>query len=268
MKNALKILIKILPLIVNFLSKIVKKKKEDQESYSAPVELDYEIPEEHHHTNLSLADHETKMIFLDYGHGGIDENGNYTTKGKLYKHKNGLFHDDKTFYEGVFNRAQAKLVAKSLIDKDISFRFVADPVEDTSLESRVNYANGIARKIGIENTLYISFHADAFDGTARGFSIYTSPGFTKSDVLADALFKEVSNKMGHLIRMRFDKSDGDYDKEARFYVLTQTLMPALLIEHLFFDNFEDAKLLMDSNVQKMFADCTVSVLEKWWKEEI
>lgn len=257
MKNRIKIFLRLLSFVVKFFISKNPAEKTKPQSYSAPqskIEKIFYIPP-----------HEKRMVFLDWGHGGINENGEYTTNGKLHKHKNGKFHDGSTFYEGVFNRIQAKNVAKRLIDKDIPFRFVADPVEDTSLEDRVNFANDVAKYLGKENCLYISFHADAFNGYARGFSVYTSPGITKSDKVAEELFKTVSNKMGHLIRLRFDKSDGDYDKEAKFYVLTQTSMSAILIEHLFFDNYEDAKLLMNKGIQDLFAQCTVEVIEKWHK---
>lgn len=256
MRNKIKYLVRFLPLIVNFIKYFLSKKKKPNKE---------DEPISYSKTNVFLSDHEEKIVFLDFGHGGIDTQGNYTTDGKLHDHGKGKFHNGSVFYEGVFNRIQTKKVAKKLIDKDIPFRFVAHPYKDTPLKDRVDYANDVAKKIGVSNTLYVSFHADAFNTHARGFSVYTSPGITRSDTIADALFKEVSNKMGHLITMRFDKSDGDYDKEARFYVLTQTFMPAILIEHLFFDNFEDAKMLMDEKIQELFAECTASVIEKWHK---
>jgi len=40
-----------------------------------------------------------KNIILDFGHGGIDESGKYTTKGKKHDFGNG-----EVAYEGVLNR--------------------------------------------------------------------------------------------------------------------------------------------------------------------
>ena len=37
-------------------------------------------------------------------------------------------------------------------------------------------------------------------------------------------------------------------------------MPAILIEHLFFDNYEDAKLLMDEEIQELFAEAQVRAI--------
>ena len=41
-------------------------------------------------------------------------------------------------------------------------------------------------------------------------------------------------------KYRLDYSDGDVDKEANFYVLRKTKMPAVLLEMWFFDNYNDA----------------------------
>ena len=57
--------------------------------------------------------------------------------------------------------------------------------------------------------------------------------------------------------MRADTSDNDHDKEARFFVLTRTVMPAMLVEHLFFDNYDDASLLMDDEIVERFAEAQV-----------
>jgi N-acetylmuramoyl-L-alanine amidase len=111
--------------------------------------------------------------------------------------------------------------------------------------------------------IFISNHANASGNhQARGFEVYTTPGTTKSDKFADLLWEQVNTLLGDKIRMREDRLDGDYDKEARFYVLRKTVMPAILVEHLFFDNFEDAKLLMNDFVIEMFAEAQVrSILE-------
>jgi N-acetylmuramoyl-L-alanine amidase len=43
---------------------------------------------------------------------------------------------------------------------------------------------------------------------------------------------------------RMDKTDGDYDKEANFYVLKHTYCPAVLIECMFQDNKCDVEYLL------------------------
>jgi len=95
---------------------------------------------------------------------------------------------------------------------------------------------------------------------ARGFEVYTTPGKTKSDLFAELLWKEVKTLLGDRIKMRADTSDGDHDKEARFFVLRKTKMPAILVEHLFFDNFADANLLMDDGIVELFAEAQVRAI--------
>jgi N-acetylmuramoyl-L-alanine amidase len=103
--------------------------------------------------------------------------------------------------------------------------------------------------------IYISNHSNASGShLAKGFEIYTSRGKTKSDEIADIHWNNVKDLLGDRIRYRSDRSDGDHDREASFFVLTKTAMPAILIEHLFFDNFDDASLLMDDEIIERFAE--------------
>jgi len=52
------------------------------------------------------------------------------------------------------------------------------------------------------------------------------------------------------LKLRYDLTDGDKDKEAEFYVLRRTACPAVLVECLFFDNPEDYALLKDPEFVK------------------
>ena len=141
----------------------------------------------------------------------------------------------------------------------IRYIIVSHPYLDLSLEYRVQTANWYHRTY--KQGIFVSSHANAADGqVARGFEIYTTPGNTRSDSFADMLWNQVGELLGDRIRMRSDRSDGDYDKEARFYVIRRTVMPAILIEHLFFDNFDDAQLLMDEEVQEYFAEAQVRAI--------
>jgi N-acetylmuramoyl-L-alanine amidase len=64
--------------------------------------------------------------------------------------------------------------------------------------------------------------------------------------------------------MRPDTTDGDNDKEAGFYVIVNTVMPAILNEHLFFDNYEDAMLLMNDDIVDLFAEAQVRTIIQWF----
>jgi N-acetylmuramoyl-L-alanine amidase len=202
-------------------------------------------------------------VFLDAGHGGLDANGDYVTApSKQFEHSQGTFHNGGWFYEGVFNRTMTDRIAMKLERLGISYIMVSHEYLDTPLSYRVDMANWYHRNY--KPGVFISCHANAFNTRARGYEIYTSRGTTNSDAIADLHWKHVKDLLGDKISMRTDTSDGDLDKEAGFYVLTKTVMSAILIEHLFFDNYDDAKLLMNDEIVDRFAEATVRTVVQWF----
>lgn len=105
-----------------------------------------------------------------------------------------------------------------------------------------------------EADLFVSIHCNSEDsGTARGWEIWTSPGQTGSDAIATSVYTAVQN-MFPFMKMRIDTSDGDPDKEASFYVLKHSNMPAILIELAFISNKEDEMMLDNSQFIRTMAD--------------
>ena len=204
-----------------------------------------------------------KVIFLDAGHGGIDPSGNYTTAPKkMWDHKEGTFHDGSIFYEGVKNREYCKLIRKACSLAGVTVIPVYHPYKDTSLSARVNIANEYHKNIC--EGIYVSEHSNAANTEAKGFSVWTSIGQTKSDLYADILLDFYNNsfKGYDAVRIREQEyNDGDGDYEENFKVLRETSMPAILTENLFFDNFSDATLLMSETYKMKY----VSVLVNWFK---
>ena len=203
-------------------------------------------------------------VFLDAGHGGIDADGKYVTApSKQFKHSRGTFHGDGWFYEGVWNRILTDRVAQKLDKLGISNLIVSHEYLDLSLHYRVDMANWYYKNY--KKGIYISNHSNASSShNARGFEIYTSRGKTNSDKIADIHWNNVRDVMGDRIKYREDRSDGDHDREASFFVLTKTRMPAILIEHLFFDNFNDASLLMEDNIIERFAEAQVRTVIQYF----
>lgn len=192
------------------------------------------------------------LWLLDAGHGGVTKEGKYTTApAKMHK-----FPDGFTVLEGVVNRQISELVYKSLELKQIDFALVYDDVEDTPLSQRTTTADNVYRKD--KRAVYLSIHSNA--GGGSGFEIFTSPGQTKSDKIAN-IFCEIYKKRFPGFPFRADKSDGDADKEADFYVLRKTDCPAVLVENLFFDNRTDANFLTSTDGQKQIAACIVEAIE-------
>ena len=95
--------------------------------------------------------------------------------------------------------------------------------------------------------LLVSVHCNAAGNgqwmTARGWSAYTTPGHTKSDILAESLYTAAA-KIINGQHFRTDRSDGDSDIEERFYILKNTNCAAVLTENLFQDNKEDVSFLL------------------------
>jgi len=196
---------------------------------------------------FSITGKSNYVWILDAGHGGMSPKGVYTTApSKMAK------FTEFTVYEGVINRNIMLDVIEGLIDKGIDYIVVSDNWEDTPLSQRVNRADNIYMKH--KNAVYVSIHSNA--GGGSGFEIFTSPGQTKSDKIAN-VFCETYQKHFPTMKFRADKADGDADKEADFYVLRKTDCPAVLVENLFFDNLEEAKFLMSPEGQKAIADCIV-----------
>ena len=115
------------------------------------------------------------------------------------------------------------------------------------LNFRVRKVNEVCKIYGKENVIYVSLHVNASGNgqwmKASGWEIFTSPGQTKSDVLATCMWNAANIYLNGESKMRSDWSDGDPDKEAAYMVLTKTKCPAVLVENLFMDNKEDLNIL-------------------------
>ena len=101
--------------------------------------------------------------------------------------------------------------------------------------------------------IFISLHCNsAENSSARGYEVWTSPGDTLGDALATCLYRQIAAEFPDRAG-RTDYSDGDPDKESRFYVLVHTDAPACLVEMAFISNEEEAELLADAAWQDRYA---------------
>ena len=187
-------------------------------------------------------------IVVDYGHGGMIE-GKYQTAGKQYTFTN---YDDYWVGEGVLNRKSAAYLIRYALEAGVTVydavarkqwttppRWTQLEQEDTSLSSRVQYANGVPQRSGI----YLSLHSNAIGDSsvgpsqsARGVSFYTYFGQTGSDDIASALSDSFKAVVYPSMPIR-------KNEEANFYVLKNTAGVAVLGESGFFTNISDARFL-------------------------
>ena len=120
--------------------------------------------------------------------------------------------------------------------------------QNRELSYRVQKVNDWCKTYGVKNCIYVSIHVNAAGGDgkwhkATGWEAYTTKGVTKSDKLAECLYSAAKqNLTGQKIRT--DKSDGDSDQEANFYVIRKTNCPAVLTENFFQDNKKDVEYLL------------------------
>lgn len=208
-------------------------------------------------------DHKYTSIVIDYGHGE-------DTPGKRYT----FLPDGMECREYKTNRMTAALLIPKLLKagfivhdcvalrkwtlEDIKADWCWHSLEqqDISLYRRVMYCNSIP------DSIVLSLHSNAVgyankgpSQKARGGCMYTSPGQTKSDVLAEDLYSAfvAAFRSEPVFMQKGDTSDGDHDREARFYMLMKTWAPAVLGEMLFFVNREDADFLMSPHGQEVIA---------------
>lgn len=191
-------------------------------------------------------------IILDAGHGGM-KNGKYVTApAKMYEHPDGT-----TVYEGVFNRDIVNRIQNSLAGRGVSVFLTCNGPDDISLKDRVAFANGKAKQF--DHAVFISVHGNAGKGT--GFEVFTSKGETYSDQIADYYMDAMAEEFPDQTA-RVDITDGDKDKEANFYVLKNTICPAILTESFFMDNLEDAKLMLSFEGKRKIANAHIKMIEK------
>ena len=203
----------------------------------------------------------SRLILFDLGHGGIDpDTGKYVTE----PNKQFFHHDFGWFYEGEWNRNLMKEIttlftqynSKAKQNEQIRYNWFPYDYQDVSLRSRVLAYNEMSN--AQNKAVIISLHANASpDHNGRGFEIFTSKGETLSDQYATMIGEEFNADpiLVDSFAFRTDyASDGDLDKEADFYVLKKAIAPAVLVEHGFFDNVEDAALLLNTDIINRFAN--------------
>jgi len=175
-----------------------------------------------------------KTILLDNGHGGLI-NGVYQTPGK----RSPLWGDGTQLFEGEFNRSIVNGIINKLTVLNIPYVNITPEYDDIPLETRVQRANQYP------DGVLISVHSNA--GGGSGFEAYTYYGTSKSDKYATIMYKEFSKEFP-TIKVRSDYIDGDIDKESNLYILRNTIMPAVLTENFFMDNFHECKEYLMTHV--------------------
>ena len=177
-------------------------------------------------------------ILIDNGHG-------VNTPGKR--------SPDGRFREYAWAREIARAIVADCKDLGYDAELLVPEEYDVCLSARCYRANCWCERLGKSNVLLVSIHVNAAGKgdrwyNATGWSAYTCKGQTRSDKLADCLYKQAGLWLpGH--RLRMDYSDGDPDIESDFAILKKTACPAVLTENGFQD-CEESLQFLESNEGK------------------
>ena len=185
-------------------------------------------------------------ILIDNGHG-IETPGKRSPNGVLREY--------------AWNRLIASRIVDRLLSLGLDAELLVPEETDISLPERCRRVNTWCRRLGKNNVIVISIHANAaghgdrwYDAT--GWCAYTSRGNTQADALATSLYHAAQVHLPGK-RLRTDYTDSDPDMEADFYILRHTTTPAVLTENLFMDNPTDCAFLLSEEGQEAIVNLHV-----------
>jgi N-acetylmuramoyl-L-alanine amidase len=190
------------------------------------------------------------LVIIDNGHG-VD------TQGK----RSPVWADGARLFEYEFNRDVAALIAYKCKCNNIPFKMLVTEMHDVSLAERVRRANAIYESD--KDAFLVSVHANAGGGT--GWEVWTSVGYTKSDVYATIFFEEAMKAFPEW-KMRRDMTDGDADKETQFYILKNTKCPAVLTENFFMDTERDCRFILSETGRESIATMHFKAIKRIFNE--
>lgn len=140
--------------------------------------------------------------------------------------------------------------------------------DDIPLSVRAAKANKYGR-----NTCYISVHSNAAGNgtkwmTARGWSIFTTKGYTKADPIAQIFVEEADKLLPEIgcKTRKYKQKKYEQDWEENFTVLARTIMPAVLTENLFFDNRIENAILQTEEGVDVLARIHFNAMKRIMKE--
>ncbi len=202
------------------------------------------------------------LIFLDAGHG--DKGGDF-----------GACYDNTRESDITLKFAQAL----ELELMKLGYRVLQTREKTVSDLPMTNHSLGdLPARVDMANknmaNLYISLHCNASTSSqASGMEIYYYPTSWASEKLAYWIENEIKyiKKVKKAKTIPAEKPKmwdfGDRGtKRGRFYVLSQTNCPAVLIETLFLSNIEDRARLKNRDFQKSFAFAIANGIDRYLQQ--
>lgn len=194
-------------------------------------------------------------ILLDPGHGK-------NTPGK----RSPIWEDGSQLFEWEFTRDVCRRIERRLERLKIPSEIIVKEAIDISLPVRVRRANEIYAHD--PDSFLISVHGNAVnEGSGEGWEVWTSPGPTEGDRIATFLFAS-ARAILYGYKMRSDYSDGDEDKESKFYILSKTKCPAVLTENLFYTDPCECAFMLSDFGRELIAKLHVWGIEAYLNQKI
>lgn len=176
-------------------------------------------------------------IYIDPGHGGKDA-GAIGINGK---------------YEATVNLNVAKYLKKELERNGQTVKMCRTTNITKELSERTTEANNWGADI------YCSIHCNAAEyESANGTETYVYKRGSKAEQIADKVHAQLMLALDTANRciQTINGKKVNVVKEANFYVLRKTVMPAILVELGFITNKEDCAKLVDASIQK---NCAIAI---------
>ena len=220
------------------------------------------------------------VVFVDAGHGGVDDSGRYTTSGKRAYHPEAELHENGHYYEGYENRIIAESFIEACTQVGIQCVRTYHPYKDTPLSERTNEVRSWLRR-GYVGYLH-SFHSNAISSSntpakleaTRGFMVFNTRGDNFSDEIATQHFNNARDAVGRgWIYRTQTREDGDVDFEANFQILRETDLRefywfgAILEEWGFHTSKTDAEFITNPRTRQARVAAALKTAQ-WVKQRI
>lgn len=242
--------------IISFILNLFKKNNEQEtidELHESTIENNQEEQKEEDITEIIETEMKNVVICLDNGHGE-------ETPGKRSPWSACKVPPELPFREYAYTRELVKML-KPLLEEDGFEVYIVAPEEyDVTLAERCKRINNKVKEAATKSkhTLMVSVHNNAAGNgrewkEAYGWSVWTTRGQNNSDKLAQCLYDaavEILTPLGQ--KTRRDRSDGDDDYEAGFYIIKGSNCPAVLVENMFQDCIKEVQwMLTDEGKQAL-----------------
>lgn len=220
------------------------------------------------------------VVFVDAGHGGINNQGRYVTPGKRARHRGIPLHEDGHYYEGYENRLIAESFIEACTEANIMCVRTYHPWIDMPLAARSELVRSWLSR-GYVGYLH-SFHSNAISSSntpqklesTRGFMVFNTIGNNFSDEIATQHFNHAREETQYQwIYRTQSRRDGDVDFEVNFQILRETdleeypFFGAILEEWGFHTSRTDTLYITDpANRKRRVA--TALRTAKWVKKEL